>query len=61
VVQGAETGNEVEGVVGKGHVSTDIELDVFEVRILEAAGLFEYGYSPSATQDGPKFISIGTS
>jgi hypothetical protein len=60
VVQDAETGNEVEGIVGKGHPPTDIRLHVFEVGILELAGGFENCYLLGTTQDGSKFISKGT-
>lgn len=37
-MQNVKTGNEVERIIGKGHASTDIGLDVFESEILEAAG-----------------------
>src|SRR6516164_4061137 len=60
VVQDAETGNEVEGVVGKGHVSTDVGLHVFKHGILELACWFENCYLLGAAQDRSKFIPIGT-
>jgi hypothetical protein len=59
-MQDAETG-EVEGIVGKGHASTDIRLHVFEQAILELTGWFENCDFLRAAPDGSKFISMGIS
>jgi hypothetical protein len=58
-MQNAETGDEIERMIGKGHLPTAFGPHVFERGIMELACGFENGYPLGAAQDRSQFISIG--